>query len=373
MKKSISILAIVMLIVVAYSCKKNSDKPTGTIYLDLPAVPYVYNLASSVPSAGLHTDDKATLGRVLFYDTHLSLNNSISCGSCHKQALGFADNVAFSVGYEGKLTKRNSKNIANLAGDNPLVDIISREGLPLFWDGRENILQNLVARPITNHVEMGIGDFNALPAKLSTLSYYSQLFSNAYGDNIITADRISESVATFLISIQSHNSRFDQFIHSGMTSGSSSILSGQEMVGYNLFITRYHCESCHHIFKNSYTIEDFRDIGLDASPADAGRGTISGVTSDNGKFKVPNLRNVALSAPYMHDGRYKTLGDVLDHYSHGIQNSPNLDTVLKDNTGKGMTMNISDIDKQALIAFLNTFTDYEMITDPKFSNPFKVK
>lgn len=377
MKKTISILSIVALVFIAYSCRKTPNNVSGTAYLDLPATTYEYSTAgkTSDPKA----NDKATLGRVLFYDTHLSINNAISCGSCHKQALGFSDNVALSVGYEGKLTKRNSKSIANIGGDNLENFKIDTARFPLFWDGREDVLQNLIARPVTNHVEMGIDDFSVLPAKLSGLSYYPQLFSNAYSDNAVTTDRISECVADFLVSIQSHNTRFDDFMNSAQGSGGPVItnpgmFSPTEFEGYNLFTTKYNCEGCHHIMSNSYSTFDFFDIGLDKNYTDMGRGTITRAAADNGKFKVPGLRNVALSAPYMHDGRYKTLGEVIDHYSQGIASSANLDWNLRNPmNGQAMAMNISDHDKEALVAFLGTLTDYKMITDPKFSNPFKTK
>src|SRR3989442_507789 len=141
MKKALAIFTVIAIVAIAYSCKKTSTKPSGTVYLDLPATAYKYN--TSAFSSKKKINDKATLGRVLFYDTHLSLNNAISCGSCHKQAAGFADNAAFSVGYEGRLTGRNSKSIANITGDFLNFDEIDKKTLPLFWDGRESVLQNL--------------------------------------------------------------------------------------------------------------------------------------------------------------------------------------------------------------------------------------
>ncbi|MCW3123096.1 MAG: cytochrome-c peroxidase [Flavipsychrobacter sp.] len=384
MKKTITTLAIVLLVVVVYSCKKHSDETTlttGTVYLDLPPTVDNYHFADS-GFASRNSNYVATLGRVLFYDSHLSLNNAISCGSCHKQSASFADNVAFSTGYEGRLTKRNSPMIANLLGDQPRSNVKSMNMIPLFWDGREILLTNLISRPVTNHVEMGIDDFNSLPSKLSALPYYSALFKNAYGDTQITSQRIADAVSVFIISIQSNNSRFDLFakrLTSNMITSSSiaaaatGLLTTQELAGFNLFTNTYNCEGCHHIFTNFYSISDMRDIGLDAVYVDNGSGTITGDTYDNGKFKVPKLKNVALSAPYMHDGRYKTLDEVIDHYSHGIQNSPNLDRELTDSAGHPMQMNINDNNKQALIAFLQTMTDFDVVSDPKFANPFKVK
>ena len=255
-------------------------------------------------------NQKATLGRVLFYDNHLSVNNAVSCGSCHKQAAGFADDAAFSVGFEGRLTGRNSKSIVNITGDSLMFNV-GDPGLPLFWDGREDVLQNLIARPVTNHVEMGVSDYSTLTGKLAQLGYSSPLFMNAYGDSTITATRMSECVAIFVASIQSHNTRFDQFVPTNRFFSTvpqhPEVFSAQEYTGYNLFMNTYQCQNCHHIFSSTYSTDDFRDIGLDANYTDLGMGVITGNSTDNGKFRTPNLRNVALSAPYMHDGRFKTL------------------------------------------------------------------
>lgn len=373
MKKIIAITGLVALVAVAYSCKKNAAKPSGTLYLDLPATTYQY---SSSGAADKTINNKATLGRVLFYDTRMSLNNAVSCASCHKQSAGFADNTAFSRGFEGRMTGRNSPVIVNITGDSMRFDNVRIGGLPLFWDGRETVLKNLVARPITNHLEMGINDFSTLPDKLAQVDYYNDLFNKAYGDEAITGDRISECVAMFLASIKSSNTRFDQFMGEGksmMSPSNPEVYSPLEYAGYNLFINKYQCQNCHHVFTSTYTQADFKDIGLEKVYTDKGVGAVTLNSGDNGKFRVPQLRNIALSAPYMHDGRYKTLGEVIDHYSSGIQSSDNLDWNLRDGSGKARQMNISETDKQAMIAFLNTFTDYTLVTDPKYSNPFKVR
>ena len=352
------------------SChKSNIQAPAGTTTVDLPATTAkYYNSTTEGYNPGIN--DKATLGRVLFYDGHLSLNNAISCGSCHQQAMGFADGKRFSTGYEGRLTGRNSQSIANLKGTDTTFysDFLAATNFPLFWDGRENIVKNLINRPITNHVEMGIDDPSVLPAKLASLSFYPPLFQKAYGDPNITTDRISECVAAFIVSIQAHNTKFDRY-----KAGDVTALNALETQGLNLFTTKYNCDNCHRVLTSNYYSSGFVDIGLDESYADKGNGNVTGNSYDYGKFGIPSLRNVALTGPYMHDGRFKTLNDVLEHYSHNIQNSPNLDILLKDGNDKARAMNISDQEKQALIAFLNTLTDYTMITDPKFSNPFKTK
>jgi cytochrome c peroxidase len=339
MKKNILLLLIAVAFTV-YSCSRKADQPAPNAALNLPAQPYSYAVAGSAKE-----NDKATLGRVLFYDKHLSLNNAIACASCHKQEAGFADTRAFSVGYEGRLTGRNSKSIINLGGNRSNDIRVNEEGSLLFWDGRESVLQKLVARPILNHVEMGL-DVNSLPGKLISLAYYPGLFSNAYGDNTITMDRISECVALFLASIQSFDSRFDRFV-----GGEQTALSAVEQQGYMLFFQKYQCEGCHHLGNSIYSETDFFDIGLDNTYADNGLGGVSKLQSDNGKFRVPGLRNVAVSAPYMHDGRYKTLEEVIDHYSSGVRNSPNLSFRLRDQAGQPLRMNISPAEKTGADSF----------------------
>ena len=372
MKKTLFILSTVSAIAVLVSCHKN-QQAAGTVYLDLPTTPYQYYTSSFASSDTANS--KATLGRVLFYEGKMSLNNTISCASCHKQNLGFADNVAFSAGYQNKLTGRNSKGIANITGMPPAETMfqpfaITSPNLPLFWDGRENVLGNLANRPITNHIEMGMDDPDAIPAKLAKVPYYAQLFKNAYGDESINKDRISESIAVFMASIRTGNSKFELGVNSSFAN-----FTPQEAQGFALFTGKYNCNRCHEISQGGYNTSSalFTDIGLDANYTDLGLGAIDLQSSENGKFKVPVLLNVALTAPYMHDGRYKTLDEVIEHYSHTIQNSRNLDETLKDANGNAMQMNVTPDDKQALIAFLNTLTDYNMINDPKYSNPFKIK
>ena len=368
MRKLIYVASIAGFITFMISChKSNIQAPAGTTTVELPATAArYYNAQTEGYNPGIN--DKATLGRVLFYDGHLSVNNVISCGSCHKQAMGFADGKQFSTGFEGRLTGRNSQSIANLKGSDTTfyTNFLSGTNFPLFWDGRENIVTNLVNRPITNHVEMGIDDASVLPGKLAALPFYPPLFQKAYGDATITSERISECVAAFLVSIQAHNTKFDRYKNGDMTA-----LNALETQGLNLFTTKYNCDNCHRVMTNNYYSSGFVDIGLDETPSDKGNGNVTGNSFDDGKFGIPSLRNVALTGPYMHDGRFKTLNDVLNHYSHGIQNSPNLDVLLKSTDNKARAMDISEQEKQALIAFLNTLTDYSMISDPKFSNPFK--
>jgi len=362
MKKNI--LLILACAAVFASCKKDQGTSSNsTVYLDLPQETYKYWDAAYNSES---SNNKATLGRVLFYDQHLSLNNSISCASCHRQANAFADNVALSRGYENKLTGRNSMAIENLqSGPLTFVPTGKLSNGTLFWDGRENDIQSLVTKPISNHIEMGIADVSVLPQKLAALPYYKDLFTKAFGDENITIDRMTEAMFYFMTAIRTDKTRFDAYRQG------AGQLTALELSGLNLFTGTYNCGNCHHVDGFAYSSMDFMDIGLDYNGRDKGKGAITGLASDMGRFKIPNLRNVALTAPYMHDGRFATLDDVLEHYSHNIQNDANLDDRLKIN-GQPMRMNITTQDKQAIIAFLNTLTDYNMVTDPKFSNPFKV-
>jgi cytochrome c peroxidase len=355
--KLIFLLTVIIIVVLnAVSCTKEDsaiDTPQK-VYLDLPATPYNYQNGD---------DNISTLGRVLFYDSHLSVNNSISCGTCHKQALAFSDNVALSRGFENRLTIRNTLPIQNVAVSSGFTSP------SLFWDGREDFLQSMVLKPIVNHVEMGMSDVDAIANKVKALPYYKDLFEKAFNSTDVDIVKIASALSSFTGSILSNNTLFDK-VNFG-----TGTLSGLESQGKQLFFTKYNCNSCHQTQEqNGYQLGGgggFVNIGLDANYADNGKGALNGNAADNGKFRIPNLRNVALTAPYMHDGRFATLEDVLDHYSHGIANHPNLDERLKGPDGFAAQMNISSQEKQALIAFLNTLTDYTMITDPKFSNPFK--
>jgi cytochrome c peroxidase len=303
------------------------------------------------------------LGRVLFYDSHLSVNNAISCGSCHKQTLAFSDNVSLSRGFENIQTSRNAPPIQNLGNS----FFGSSE---LFWDGRESFLQSMVLKPIVNHVEMGMNDMDDVVERVRNLPYYADLFEKAFGTPEVTADGIAFALASFTGSIFSFSTRFDRYM-----GGQESALSAIELQGKNLFFEKYNCNSCHQTQEsNGYQIGGgFVNIGLDVNYVDKGRGAFTHHAEDDGKFKIPNLRNIALTAPYMHDGRFATLDAVLEHYSHGIINHPNLDSRLKGTDGQGLQLNITNEEKTAIIAFLNALTDFQMITNPAYSNPFKVQ
>jgi cytochrome c peroxidase len=375
------------------SCDEQPPALSGELYLDLPAVPYKYN---NLPDSlnGDFDDALPTLGRVLFYDRQLSLNNTVSCGSCHKQARGFADDVAFSRGYGNKRTTRNSMPIQNLRNHffpafSPSRSSTFMPGSPtggtLFWDGREKNLQEMVLRPVVNHVEMGITDMDALADKLKQLTYYPDLFTDAFGDSDINRERIATALNSFVSSIESINTKLDQsfrlaqsskpMFEPGTNPTSEVMLSDIEQKGFNLFLTKYDCNSCHQVqMPSGYLLfgGTFANIGLDAEYKDNGLSNVTKSGGDAGKFKIPSLRNVAVTGPYMHDGRFETLEEVVDHYSESIANHPNLDPRLR-SQGKARKMDISPSEKEAIIAFLHTLTDNSLLTDPRFSDPFKLR
>ncbi|HMT27960.1 MAG TPA: cytochrome c peroxidase [Bacteroidia bacterium] len=307
--------------------------------------------------------DARGLGRIIFYDTKLSLNNSISCASCHKQSNAFSDNVALSKGFDNQLTVRNSIPIQNLFSS------ASFFGPSLFWDGREQSLLEMVLQPLINHVEMGMGDVDAVVERMRNTSYYPDLFQTVYGSREINKQGIQAALEAFVRSINSQNSKLMQ------SENNSNLLNALELQGKNLFFDKFNCDGCHNTdISMGYGGGGgsiFSNIGLDLIYNDPGRQNSTGLQTDNGKFRVPDLSNVGVTAPYMHDGRFQTLDEVLDHYSHSIQPHVNLDLKLKDQSGQPIQMNISNQEKVAIIAFLETLTDHSVLVNPDFSNPFK--
>lgn len=392
MKAKYPIICLVAATILAgQSCKKDIDSDSERLSEpQLPQTVYNYqpsNIPSDMsdlpfrisPSQNHLTSNGATLGRVLFYDRALSQNNSISCGSCHKQQFGFADNKASSTGFELKKTKRNSMAIANVALQEAY-----------FWDLRVQSLEKQVLMPVSNHIEMGMEDSTMLPEKLARISYYPDLFTKAFGSSEITTDRISKALSQFLRSMVSVNSKWDLARTSNFNN-----YTEQEKLGKKLF-DESGCKSCHsnHDLRPSWNAS--ANIGLDLVYADSGIAALPGLNNSFmvGSFQIPSLRNIALTAPYMHDGRFSNLGEVIDHYSHGIQPNKYLDWHFIENSngpffgeGDGIVFepgmvndeiipkqfNFSKTEKDALIAFLKTLTDETLVNDPKFSDPFVKK
>lgn len=282
------------------------------------------------------------LGRDLFYDTILSLDNSISCASCHSQTHAFADhNSAFSLGVNGTVGVRNSPSLSNLAW------------YPSFmWDGGVNHIETFSTAPITNPLEMHETIANVV-AKLNANVVYRQKFQKAYGITEITDQRMLHALTQYMVMLISDDAKYDRYRRGTYT------FTADEKAGYDLFKSK--CASCH--TEPLFTDFSYRNNGIDATFSDLGRGLITLDAADNGKFKVPSLRNVQLTYPYMHDGRFYTLAQVLDHYASGVQSSSTLDPMLTNG------IPLSEPEKLQLIAFLKTLTDYTFMANPELSEP----
>jgi cytochrome c peroxidase len=371
----------------------------------LPMVPYDYQSKHNI------NDHYATLGRVLFYDRKLSVNDAVACGSCHQQQFAFANNTKFDRGFDGQFLNRNSPSIQGFRGfdnrintfqfpnnENNSPNANNQKKVLLFWDGRQTSLADMVLNPVLNHKEMNMPDFASLTAKLSELPYYKTLFANAYGDESITKERIALALEAFVCCLNTKT--VNAFSTSGATVEPIPILSQittQEEMGRFLFHVKYNCAECHdpssktnitnpgnpgeppgnpEPYGNPVPTGDdlsfaFFNIGLDQVSIDRGLGNITSRPGDVGLFRVPTLQNIAFTAPYMHDGRFTTLSQVLDHYSHEIKPNQNLSPKFKNFDGSPKKLNILPAEKEAIIAFLKTLKNDDFLTNPMYSDPFK--
>jgi cytochrome c peroxidase len=297
---------------------------------------------------------------MLFYEPLLSANGKMSCGTCHQQELAFTDGKAFSEGVDHSLTVRSSMALVNL--------LWSRK---FFWDGRAESLESQAAIPMTNGHEMG--QYMQVSArKLKASKEYPALFKIAFGDEGINGSTIMKAIAQFERTLISADSRYDQYLRNAYQP------TALELQGLKLFndgpqpgksIRGANCARCHGGVKTY--MELFHNNGLDSIPKDAGIADLTGLPGDIGRFKAPTLRNIALTAPYMHDGRFKTLEEVLDHYSDHVKQSPSLSTNMQgeSNEVNGKQLALRPDEKKAVIAFLNMLTDSTFIHDPRFSDP----
>lgn len=335
----------------------------------------------NTPADNAVTNDGATLGRVLFYDKTLSANDTVACASCHQQAHAFTDPNQFSKGFDGGFTGRNSMSLMNAR--------FYRNG-HFFWDERAATLEDQVLMPIQNQVEMGL-TLEQLVTRVQAQPYYADLFTKAFGDSEVTSDRISRALAQFVRSIVSFRSRYDAGLaQAGNPGADFPNFTAQENQGKALFLGAAGCARCHldqgppppppgppqnqAIFYIDLAVNNGLDSGLPTD--DLGVGGITGNAQDNGKFKSPSLRNVTKTAPYMHDGRFKTLDEVIEHYNSGVKAHPNLDprlfdpNVMPPQPPQPRKLNLTVQQKAALAAFLGTLNDEDVVTDPKFSDPF---
>lgn len=351
MKKCLLLVCIVAIIA---SLSLPGCKPDPSIEIKTPDISG--NISFSVPQGWpqpvyTFTNNTLTqagfeLGRKLFYDTRLSRDNTISCASCHQQFAAFSHlDHPVSHGINNLLGIRNAPSLFNIAWQKSF-----------FWDGGVNSIELQPVNPIQNPVEMDM-TIPEVITKLSADNTYKSMFSKTFGNDTINSQRMLRALAQFMASMVSANSRYDKYVR-GESGGT---LSTQELHGLSLF--REKCTACH--TEPLFTDNSFRNNGLSLDPNlnDSGRARITGEQQDKYKFKVPSLRNVALSAPYMHDGRITSLDGVLEHYRSGVYQWPNVDSLLRNN------ISMSDQDKDDIISFLKTLTDDTFIPDTRFSAP----
>ncbi len=367
------IIYVFLLVLVCCKSRNNSEvnpainsdslvyNPTG-FNLVLPL--HFTKVKYEIPADNQLTTQGVELGRMLFYDKQLSVDNSISCASCHKQANAFSDPNALSKGVQSQLGKRNSMSIVNLVFQDSIF----------FWDGKAKNIEHQVLFPIEDALEMN-SNINNVVAKLNTSTLYHSKFFSAFNTTIVSSELIFKAIAQFERTIISTNSKFDSYILNKVK------LTDQEKRGFDLFRTHPspleqkrggNCGDCHNSVNFIEKIAVFRNNGLDASFSDEGRKAVTNRTFDAGKFRIPSLRNIALTAPYMHDGRFGTLEDVLNHYNEHIAQSATLDPLIKaaSNIPNGNSLALTKQEKEDIIAFLHTLTDSTLITNTAYSNPF---
>jgi cytochrome c peroxidase len=387
--KSIIAAALSFVVFTFIACHKDEmERPIRTGALNLPETPLDYEslilpnhflvnaggpLPTSIdgtdntPDTNPITNDGATLGRVLFYDKKLSANETKSCASCHKQNKGFSDDAVLSRGFDGGTTGRHSMTLINAR--------FYQRGR-FFWDERAATLEEQVLMPFQDPVEMGM-TLEQVVNKTQQQPYYPELFQKAFGSSEITSDKIANALAQFVRSIVSYSSKYDEGRALVAAPGSNfPNFTAEENLGKNLFFQAIPnggggCFGCH-------TTEAFisanagpQNNGLDlTSTTDLGAGSVFSNPIFIGRFKTSGLRNIELTAPYMHDGRFSTLEEVVEHYNSGIQAHPTLSPALIDANGNPVRLNLTNEEKSALVAFMKTLTDNSISAEEKWSNPF---
>ena len=368
---------ILLLIAISWiACKDNDDDnmpPVDEPETDLLVIPYnpipvTLELHDSLPQMNIPIDNPLTeagieLGRFLFFDPILSVDSTKSCNSCHLLSGGLTDNMAVSEGVNGALGRRSSMTLFNIG--------FANNGL--FWDGRRQTLEEQALDPVTDHNELA-DDWDNVEKKLRRSTFYPQMFRKAFGiekRSEITRELTVKAIASFERTlILFGGSLFDRVKY---LSEPGLSLSDEAVDGFNMYsdevsdnLPDIECEHCH--TRPLFTSDNYRNNGLDAADdlndfEDLGRGEFTGNPIDNGKFRAPTLRNIALTAPYMHDGRFQTLREVVEHYNSGGHPSIN-----KNNLIQPLGLTEQQID--AVVAYLHTLTDTTYLTNPAFQNPF---
>lgn len=336
MKYRLLLAGITCLALIA-GCKKNTPDAEP---LAGPAIPAHFPQPFYTAANNAYTKEAVELGRHLFYERGLSKTGEVSCADCHALVHGFADhNMPVSTGIYGRRGKRNSPALSNLIWN------------PTFmWDGGITHIEVMPLAPLRDTVEMG-ANLDSVISWLNRSDKYTNMFQKAFQSRP-TEQLMLKSMAQFMATMVSANSPYDKYI-----SGKGS-LTERELKGYSLF--QANCATCHK--EPLMTDYSFRNTGLDASPIDTGRLRITRNEADRGKFRVPSLRNIAVTYPYMHDGRFYTLDEVLNHYNGKAHHNANTDNAV-------FSIQLSEQDKADIIAFLKTLTDYEFLSNHQLGKP----
>ena len=355
MKKHLFFLLLTILLASCLGSSSGGDD----VYIPVPAsldIPDLFQqklIAPVIPTNNPLTEEGIALGKKLFFDQRLSADNSQSCASCHDPRNSFTDDTRFSDGIDGVFGTRNSMPLFNLAWN---------FGDRFAWDGKELGLERQALEPVRNPIEMH-SNWTTVANKLQQDSQYPTLFFQAFGTSTIDSILITKAIAQFERTLISGNSKFDQYLLS------NAQLTPEELNGFNVFMDedRGDCFHCHGSDNNPlWTDNDFHNNGLDEIFTDLGLGAVTGDPNDNGKFRSPSLRNLTFTAPYMHDGRFATLEQVIDHYSEGLKISPTIDPLMKKVNQGGVQLTAQD--KADLKAFLLTLTDTDFVNNPAFQN-----
>jgi cytochrome c peroxidase len=343
-------------LLIAAACAKAPEPvwDTASYTLDYGGLP-----EPELPGDNLLTEQGVKLGRMLFYETRLSGDNSLACASCHKQENACTDTNRFSTGIDGLEGHRQAMSAVNM--------LWNTNGY--FWDGRAQKLRDQSIIPIQDDLEMNETMENVVE-KLEQDTLYKHQFFRAFGSEDISSHRIGLALEQFMNSIVSYRSKYDLFLEGEAT------FTEKEELGMELFFEEYNpyfpetsgadCGHCHG--GKNFSSQEYMNNGLDSIYNDNGRYDVTGLESDRGAMKVTTLRNIELTAPYMHDGRFKTLEEVIDHYNEGLRYNASLDPALAMTMGTGLMLN--NTDKDALIAFLRTLTDSILIQDSRYASPF---
>ncbi len=333
-----------------FSCRKKEriDYNYNPTYftLDVPSnFPPV-----EIPENNPLTEEGILLGRHLFWDTKLSGDNSVACASCHLPQFAFSDSNPFSSGVNGHLGKRNSMVLQNLAWTKEFL-----------WDGSVLSLEEQILLPVLDTTEMS-GTWKDFFKKIENDEIYNRLFYNAFQTFNPDSIHAAKAIAQFVRTMVSSNSKYDKVLRN------EAIFTPEESAGFDSFnsLSGGDCFHCHGGILG--TDLSYKNNGLDETPIDTGRGLVTNLASDYFRFKVPSIRNLQFSAPFMHDGRFEDLDEVINFYSLGLQaNSPNIDPLMEFAHQGGVQLDPQQ--RMELKAFLLTLSDEEFINDPKFSNP----